>query len=138
MCISEKEEAAAAAADEKRTDESNDGTIVRGFTPRLPRLPSNPSPSIITHANATVREIAQVQTDITILSLSLCVSGWRVDVNMADRKRYLCGRFGAYLPPRSLSLSLSKIAERAFKTLFYSEGLYLGGVEEAKTDNITG
>ncbi len=56
MWISEKE-AAAAAADEERTNESNDGAIVRGFTPRLPRLPSNPSPSIITYANATVREI---------------------------------------------------------------------------------
>jgi hypothetical protein len=57
---------------------------------------------------------------------------------MADRKRYLCGRFGAYLPPRSLSLSSSKIAQRAFKTLFYPEGLYLVAVEEAKMDIITG
>jgi hypothetical protein len=74
------------------------------------------------------------------LSLSLCLSGWRVGVNMADRKRYLCGRFGAYLPLRSLSLSpsSSKIAQRASKTLFYSEGLYLGAVEEAKIDIITG
>jgi hypothetical protein len=38
----------------------------------------------------------------------------------------------------SLPLSSSKIAQRAFKTLFYSEGLYLGAVEEAKIDIITG
>lgn len=38
----------------------------------------------------------------------------------------------------SLSPSSSKIAQRASKTLFYSEGLCLGAVEEAKIDIITG
>jgi hypothetical protein len=56
---------------------------------------------------------------------------------MADRKRYLCGRFGAYLPPRSLSLSLPQKLQREHSRLFYSEGLYLGEVE-AKIDIITG
>jgi hypothetical protein len=59
---------------------------------------------------------------------------------MADRKRYLEMRPFWSIPTSSLSLSpsSSKIAQRASKTLFYSEGLYLGAVEEAKIDIITG
>ncbi len=123
MSISEKEAAAAAAADEKRTDESNDGAIVLRFTPRLPRLPSNPSPSIITQANAKVREVAQVQIDITILSLSLSLS-LSLRVRMASgcehgRSEEVSMRPFWSIPTSSLSLSLSssKIAEGAFKTI---------------------